>query len=164
MTTSLIELILNSNVINFAMVAAFVVWIVKKADLSGLINKKRIEIIESINNAEEENKNKQNILSDTKIRVGNLEEEVLKITHEGEFVARNLSSNIIEGANKQAEDLHKKAEASVENQKQVIADAVMTKITNTAFYIAEEHIKQSIDERLHRKYINEFIDNLDKIK
>lgn len=158
-----IETILESNLFNFIIVLAVVIWLIKKTDVAGLIAKKRDEIIELIKNAENEKTVKQNNLNNTKIKVQNVSQEVKKISDEGEQVAKNLSENILDDAKKQAEDFQKKAESSVESQKQVVSNEIMTKITGAAFYIAEEHIKQSIDERLHRKYIEEFIDNLEKI-
>lgn len=160
---TIINTILNSNVFNFAIVVAFVVWIIKKVDLASLIAKKCAEIAEIIKNAEEEKQIKLNHLEITRNKVSNLNQEVIKIATEGEQVAKKLSESILEDAQKQSEELHRKAVASVENEKQVVSGEVMTKITSAAFYIAEEHIKQAIDDRLHRKYIDEFIDGLDKI-
>ncbi len=159
-----INVILHSNLLNFAIVIVFLIWLAKKADLSALIAKKQGKIIESISNAEDEKKIKQNHLHVVKNKISNVEQEVLKIIDEGEQVANNLSENILEDAEKQSKDMLHKAKLSINNEKQMVSGEVETKITTAAFYIAEKHIKQAIDERLHTKYINEFIDNLDKVE
>ena len=158
-----LNLILQSNLFNFIIVLAVVIWLIRKVDVASLIAKKQAEIAESIKNAEDEKKVKQNYLAVTKNKVANADQEVTKIIKEGEHIARNISESISEDAGKQAEELGKKAVISVENQKQVISGEVMTKITSAAFYVAEEHIKQSIDERLHYKFIDDFINEPDII-
>ena len=44
------------------------------------------------------------------------------------------------------------------------SNRVVEEVTNAAFIIAEQHIKEAVDDRLHQKYINEFIENLDNVK
>ena len=161
---SAINIILHSNLLNFVIVIIFLIWVIRKADLASLIAKKQFEIAELIKNAVEEKKIKQNHLSVTKNKVSNVKQEVLKIIDEGEQVANNLSESIMDDAEKLAADMHKKAVISVGNEKQMVSREVRAKITGAAFYIAEEHIKQAIDERLHKKYIDEFINNLDAVQ
>lgn len=161
---STMNLILHSNLFNFLIVILFIVWVIKKANLAELIAKKQAEIAELIKNALEEKKIKQNHLLVTKTKVSNVKQEVLNIIDEGEQVANNISESILEDAEKQSEDMHKKAVVSVNNQKQIVSSDVRVKISNAAFYIAEEHIKQAIDERLQKKYIDEFINDLDAIQ
>lgn len=161
---STINIILHSNLLNFVIVIIFLIWVIRKVDLAGLIAKKQVEIAELIKNAVEEKKIKQNHLLVTKTKVSNVKQEVLKIIDEGEQVANNLSEIIMDDAEKQAADMHKKAVISVGNEKQMVSSEVRAKITGAAFYIAEEHIKQAIDERLHKKYIDEFINNLDAVQ
>ena len=161
---SAINIILHSNLLNFIIVIIFLIWVIRKANLSELIAKKQAEIAEMIKNAIEEKNIKQNQLLTTKTKVANVKQEALKIIDEGEQVANNLSESIIDDAEKQAEDMYKKAVLSVNNEKQMVFSEVRSKITGAAFYIAEERIKQAIDERLHRKYIDEFINDLDTIQ
>ena len=158
------NIILHSNLLNFVIVVVLIVWVIKKAKISELLAKKQQEIAELIKNAAEEKKIKQNQLLFTKTKVSNVEQEVQKIVVEGEQIAGNLSESIISDAKKQAEDMHNKALISVGNEKQLVSRDVIEKITGAAFYIAEEHIKNSIDDRLHKKYIKEFIEDLDAVQ
>jgi len=155
------NIVLHSNLLNFIIVIVFLVWVIRKVDLASLIAKKQTEIAELIKNAVDEKKIKQNQLLVTKTKVSNVKQEMLKIIDEGEQVADNLSDSIMNDAEKQAEDMRKKAVMNLSNEKQVVSGEVKTKITGAAFYIAEKHIKQAIDERLHKKFIDEFINNLD---
>lgn len=157
------DTILGSNVINFIIVLIFIAWVIKKANLAALIVKKQNEIIELVKNAEDEKRIKRNHFNDTRIKVANVNQEVTKILSEGEQVSKNLAENIREDANKQSEDMQKKAAASLENDKLVVSSELTSIISGAAFNIAENHIKKAIDERLHKKYIEEFVNSLDEI-
>ena len=156
------DYILGSNVLNFIIVVLFVVWVVKKVNIAKMIDKKRSEVIETIRSAEKEKIDSEKHLLDTQTKVRNVDIETSQIIEEGKETAAKLFENISKSAKQQTEDMQKKAELSVENQKAAVTKEVTSKVTKAAFYIAEDHIKKSIDERLHRKFINEFIDNLDK--
>lgn len=160
---SVSDYLYGSNILNFIIVAFFIVWAVKKFEAGKLINKKKSEITEIVNIAEKEKITKKILLNETQTKVRNVNFETSKIMEEGNVTAAKLSDNISLSADKQAENLRKKAEISAETYKQTVSEELTAKITCAAFYIAEEHIKQSIDERLHQKYIDEFTDNLDKI-
>jgi len=158
------NIVLHSNLLNFIIVIVFLVWVIRKVNLSAIIAKTQAEIAELIKNAVDEKKIKQNQLLITKTKVSNVKQEMLKIIDEGEQVADNLSESIMNDAEKQAEDMHKKAVMTLSNEKQMVSSEVKAKITGAAFYIAEEHIKQAIDERLHKKFIDEFINSLDTVQ
>ena len=157
---NIITLILNSNLINFIIVAGFLVWVIKKVDLAGIIAKKGAEIAESVKNSEDEKKIKQNHLGEIKVKVSNVREEAGKIVSDGEQIAKSLSDSIGSEADKHAEDLHNKALIAMEHHKQLVTGELTAQVAGAAFYIAEEHIKQAMDDRLHSKYIDEFIENL----
>lgn len=161
--TNFLNTVLYSNLFNFIIVVFFIFWVIKKANLAGLLAKKQAEISEMIKNAVDEKKIKQNHFFVTQSKVANIKQETDKIIDEGNQVACNISESIRIDAEKQAEDMNKKASASLENEKQLVLSEVSAKITGAAFYVAEEHIKQSIDDRLHKKFIDEFINNLDVI-
>ena len=76
---SAINIILHSNLLNFIIVIIFLIWVIRKANLSELIAKKQAEIAEMIKNAIEEKNIKQNQLLITKTKVSNVKQEALKI-------------------------------------------------------------------------------------
>ncbi len=163
-TSGILDIILFSNVINVVIVIVFFVWLIRKFNLLSFIEKKRDEILETIKNLEEEKKVKQNQLEQTKIKVQNVNQEVNKLIDEGEQVAESISGRITREAVQEAEEMHKKAHAIIETEEKVASNRLMQEVTTAAFVIAEQHIKNAVDSRLHHKYINEFIDNLDNVK
>ena len=158
------NMVLDSNLINFLIVIAVVIWLFKKFNVYSLIIKKRDEILEIIKNLEKERKEKKNYLEQTKEKVKNVYQEVIKMIDEGEHVSESISERIIKDAEQQASEMMGKAHSLVESERNMASNRVMREVTNAAFIIAEQHIKEAIDDRLHQKYINEFIDNMENIK
>lgn len=162
--SNIVDTILFSNIINLIIVIAFLAWIFRKYNVFSFITKKHDEIVEKIKNVEEERKYKKNQLQLTKAKVKNVNQEVMKIIDEGERIARDLSERILKDAEKEAADMQKKAHNLIESERKQAADDIIQETTHAAFIIAEEHIKQAIDENMHKKYIDRFINNLENIK
>jgi F-type H+-transporting ATPase subunit b len=160
----LFDTVLYSNLINVLIVIVFLVWIVRKYNILSLLAKKRNEILEAIHNVKEERRVKQNALEQTKQKVKNSDQEVAKLIDEGKEVAATLSDRAIKNAEQDAADMQKKAQSSVESESRIATNRIMQTITNSAFVIAEEHIKNTIDEGRHRKYIDDFIGKLDNLQ
>lgn len=160
----LVNTILFSNVINDLIVIAFLIWIFRRFNLIGFIVKKRDEIAEKIHNVEEEKNIKENQLQKTKDKVKNVNQEVNRMIDEGDQVANSVSERIIEDAEVQAATMQKKAHGLVENESKAAENKVMNEVTSASFAVADQIIRESIDDRLHQKYIDEFIDNIESYK
>ncbi len=160
----IIDRIMFSNVIDCLIVVAILIWLVKKFNLKSFITKKSDEILETIKNLEQEKKEKKNYLEQTTEKVKNVSQEVAKMVDEGEHVAESISERIIKDAEHEASELMVKTHSLIESERNRASNRVMLKVTNAAFIIAEQHIKEAIDEKLQQKYINEFIENIENLK
>ncbi|NLF82908.1 MAG: ATP synthase F0 subunit B, partial [Candidatus Gastranaerophilales bacterium] len=158
------DTILFSNVINVLIVILFLTWLVRRFNLLAFLGNRRNEILETIHNVKEERRIKENVLEKTKLNVKNSDKEVEKIQEEGKEVAETLSRRILRNAELEADDMQKKAQLSIENESRMAKNHIMRTITNSAFAVAEQHIKDTIDEYRHRKYIDDFINKLDNLK
>lgn len=159
-----IELIFFSNIINFIIVIVFFIWLFRKFNIFNFIYKKRDEIVQTIKNYEQERKLKEHQLEVTKNKVKNVEQETEKIIDDGEEIAENLSERIIEEAEKEAANMQKKAHFTIESERKIAENEIMSEVTEAAFAIAEVKINEAIDSRMHQRYIDNFIDNLEKLK
>lgn len=159
-----INTILFSNVINIFIVIAFFIWLFRRFDILSYITRKRDEIVEVLKNLEHERKIKKQHLETIRNKVKNVDEEVNRIIDQGEQVATSLSERIIEEAEKEAADMQKKAHYTIENERKMASNDIIQEITGSAFAMAQARVKESIDERMHRKYIDNFIDNLGELK
>ena len=163
-TNNIIDTILFSNLINIIIVVVFFVWLFRKYDLLSFLTKKREEIVEIIKNVKQERIAKTSQLEATKIKTQNVKQERIKIIDEGEQVAETISEKIIEDAEIEAAEMQKRAKLLIESEKQVAANEIIEEITNNSFIIAEQHIKQAIDDKMHQKHIDKFIESMEDLK
>lgn len=138
----------------------FFIWLFRKYNLLSLFYKKRVEIVETIKTLEQERKLKEHQLELIQAKVQHVSEEVLKLVDDGEQIAEGISVRIVEEAGKEAANMQKKAHLTIDNERKVATNEVIQDVTSAAFSLAEEKITQSVDERMHKKYIDNFIDNL----
>jgi ATP synthase F0 subunit b len=160
----ILEIIYSSNIINFLLVVAFLVWLTKKYHLLSAITDKQDIIAKTVHNAEEDKAKAEKDLQESHDRIKNLGDETQKITEEAKGIADSLAERIRVEAQLNATDIHKKADRAIEVEKEMASNEVLQDISRAAYNIAEKHVKQAIDTRLHKKYIDEFIDNLDNAK
>jgi len=158
------ERIYEANVLNLVLVVIFLWWLCKKYNVFAGIEDKLNSTKFRITDAEEDKHKSEQELDTTKGQIADSDTVIRKIKTEAEDIAGNLSKAIISEIAVEAESMEKNSERIIQGEKEMAALQLSNKLTKTAFGIAEEHIKQSIDDRLHKKYINEFIDSLDNLK
>jgi len=158
------EKLYEANILNLIIVLIFLVWISKKTNLFAGLEDKMNGILHRITNAEEDKSRSEQELETTKKQVANAETITSKITQEAKEIADSLSRSIINEASHESENLEKNSERIIEGEREIASLQLTNNLTKAAFNIAEEHVKQVIDDRLHKKYINEFIDSLDNLK
>ena len=159
-----LDWIYTSNIINFILVIAFLAWVFRKYNVLSVISDRQNTISQKISNAEEDKARSETELTAVKEKAEKLDGEVQGIINEANGIAESLSGRIKNEITVGIEEIHKKSQKSLEIEKQVASNEVLKDISRVAFVIAEGHIKQAIDEKLHKKYIDEFIDNLDDLK
>lgn len=159
-----VNIVYHSNIINFIIVVVFLIWVTGKSETFSIIAKRREDIKQKIKNAEKEKSISEEELETVKKRLSNTDQEVQDIIKDAHQIADSLADRIRKETDTAVKEANNKAERTIEIEKTVASNKVMQNISQAAFFIAEEHIKQAIDERLHRKYIDEFIDNLENLK
>jgi len=158
------ENLYEANVINLILVVIFLYWICKKVDIFAGLNDKLNSIKLRLKNAEEDKRMSELELEATKKQVANADTTVSKIKKDAEEVANNLSKSIINETAIESANLEKNSERIIEGEREIASLQLTNSLTKAAFNIAENHIKQVIDDRLHKKYIDEFIDGLENLK
>jgi F-type H+-transporting ATPase subunit b len=160
----IIDTVMFSNVLNDLIMFAILIWLIRKYNIFSFISKIRGEIIGIIKDAEKEKTLKKNQLELTKLKVANLPQEINKILKDGANVAGNISKKIIEEASTEAREMENKARIIIENERNIASAEVVKEVTGAAFVMAEENIRRAIDDRMHKKFINEFVESLDSLK
>ncbi len=161
---SFIDYIFHSNIINFIIVVAFLVWLNKVQKFTSIIDQRQEEISTKVLDSEESKRRAEFKLEQTKTQLCNSSEKIDAIVKDGKQVAKSLSSEIVIEAKKDAKELESKTEHVIDTKRTQAVSEIKIKITGAAFEIAREHIKQSLDDRMHQKFIDEFIESLDNLK
>lgn len=162
--TGIINIIFKSNVLNLILVIIFLVWISKKINLKSSLEKKQAAIKQKIESAENEKLHSQSELKKTETRLSKSDEEICEIKKDGEVLANALSNKIIEEANAQVRDLAVKTKKIIETDKNSALYEIEKDISDYSFKIAEEHIKSTMDEEAHKKYIENFLEDIENLK
>lgn len=160
----LFNTIYNSNVVNFIFVLLFVVWLCKKFNIAKAIADQRDAIIATIRAAEEKKVKAELELDAVEKKIRRSEDEVSKIIENSKDVAESLSDRIFKETESSIEEIVQRSHRTIESERESAKSVLNRQVTNAAFAVSEEHIKNSIDEHLHTKYINEFIDGLSNLK
>ena len=159
------QLIVESNTFNFILFAAILVWIFQKINIKEIIvtlQKKIIKLIDEVKREHEEAKNK---LHKAEKAVENLPQELNSIVDDAKKSAQVISEKILMEAQKQVENIKTNMTKVIEAEEKLLI-ANLTKTTSKASVdLAKSHIQKNLEEKpnLHEKYINESIDELDRL-
>lgn len=157
--------IVTSNTFNFIVFVLILAWVFKKIDVNKIIISLQKKIIKLIEDAKKEKEDALNNLSKAEKAVENLGEELKIIVDDAHKSAGVISSKILSEAQKQLESIEANANKVIEAEEKMLISN-LTKSTSTASVdIAKSHITKTLEETpsLHEKYINESIDELDRL-
>ena len=156
--------ILHSNIINLLAVAVFLVWLVKKFNLIGIIDNKIEQIKSFVKNAEQEREQAIAELKEVKNRVKNISEEKLEITKEAQKTADMYKEKIEAETVQSLQEIEKNTEKFFDAEQKSLKESIGREVAQDALEIAKEHIKHAINDDMQKKYINDFIDSLEGMK
>lgn len=161
---SFTEYILHSNVINMIFVAAFIIWVAKKADLIGILKSRQEQVIQNITKAEEAKIEAQKVLEEAKESIKGLDAQVAQIMGEAKVSAASMSEKIQQDTEQKLEEIHKNLQKTIDVEEKSAAEEILRGISKEAFELASGKIKTALNDELHHKYINDFIDSIDEAK
>ena len=156
--------ILHSNIINLLAVVVFLVWIVKKFNLVGVIDNRIEEIKSFIQNAEQSREQAILELKEVKNKVKNIPQEKREITEEAYKTANMYREKIESETVLSLQEIEKNTEKFLDAEQKSLKELISREVAQDAVNIAEEHIKQAINDDMQKKYINDFIDSLDEMR
>ena len=156
--------ILHSNIINLLAVVVFLVWIVKKFNLVGVIDNRIEEIKSFIQNAEQSKEQAILELKEVKKKVKNIPQEKREITEEAYKTADMYKEKIDSETVQSLQEIEKNTEKFLDAEQKSLKESISREVAKDAVSIAEEHIKQAINDDMQKKYINDFIDSLDGMR
>ena len=156
--------LVRSNSLNFILFILFFVWLFKKIDFSGIISKKRQEIINSIKKSEEDKIKAKENLEKTQDSLKNIDEDVQKIIDDGKNTANLVKQQAEEKVVKEIKAIEEKTEKQLEANENKVKNEISKSVVSAAIAISKQHIISSLDEKTQKELIYKFIDELDNLE
>ncbi len=146
MSPELTKLILESNLINFALVAiALIVVLVKFIPNA---SRKQSELIQSeIREAEAARALAENKLSELEAKLKESKTEAKKFLEEARSTAQKIRQQILDDTKSEIAQMQASAEKDLEHQKNLIMQSIKTKVIDAAFKLTEESVKSEANRK-----------------
>lgn len=163
--TRIWNVLVETNTFNFIIFVALMALIFKKIDVKTIITsiqEKTIKIIEEAKTGQNE---ATEALMNAEKELENIDKDLKVIIAEAEKSAEVIGKKILSEAEKQIENINTNAMKVIEAEEKLLISK-LTKSTSTAsVQIAKSHVEKVLQETpsLHDKYINESIDELDRL-
>ncbi len=156
--------ILHSNVINFAIMIALFVFIGYKLKVGQKIEDMRLSIkskVEESDAIKEEAKKDFQKVSDS---LANIEEELNAIVSKAEETAKSFEQKAREDLDRAVALIKQNIEKQIETEQNHVQGELLHNVASSSIEIAQRQIKTALDKdkQLHRKYIEDFINSIDK--
>lgn len=156
--------ILHSNVINFGIMVVLFAIIAHKLKVGEKIEDLRVSVKNKVEESDaikdEAKKDYQNVADS----LANIETELNAIVEKAEETAKSFEQRTREDLDKSVAMLKQNIEKQVETEQNHIQSELLNNAAASSVEIAQRQIKTALDKdkKLHRKYIEEFINSLDK--
>lgn len=159
------NIIVESNTFNFILFVAIFAWIFKKIDIKRIIASLQKKIVKLIDEANANKSEAVIALKNAEKAVENLGEELKIIVGDAKKSAEVIGEKILTEAKNQIENIESNAKKVIDAEEKMLISKLTKSTSHASVKVAEEHIKEVLTQTptLHEKYINESIDELDRL-
>jgi len=134
------ELILESNLINFAIMALIMIWALVKFIPSAAKNQSEL-LRRDIKEVEEARKLAEMEFAELEAKLKQSKLEANKFIEEAKATAQKLRSQILEESKAEIDQMKLLAEKDIEQQKNLAMQSIRAKVIEAAFKLTEESVK-----------------------
>lgn len=159
------NIIVYSNTFNFIIFVLILVFVAKKVNVGAAISALQAKIIKLIDDAKKEHEEATNKLKNAEKEVENLPNELKGIVDDAHKSADVISDKILAEAKKQVESIEQNAKKVIDAEEKLLIAKLAKSTSQASVEAAKKHIQNVLVETptLHEKYINESIDELDRL-
>lgn len=160
------DLIVRSNTFNFAVLLVILGILYHKLNISSAIEKMKAEVIAFIENSKNEREQAEKHLTDTKKSVENLDNEIKDSLEKSRILAQNVFDEIQSMAQKSVEKIEANVDKIIDNERRKTTTRLSKSTAQKAIEVATAKLKEKFEQNpeLHKNYINQSIEILDRIK
>ncbi|WP_426351239.1 F0F1 ATP synthase subunit B [Alloiococcus sp. CFN-8] len=125
--------------------------------LKDYLDKRQEYVKAQLQEAEGRNKESESFLAESRGELTKARKQAEEILQMAEAEAREESNMIIAEARQKAQDLLERARAEIAMEKKEVAEDMKVQMGVIALAAAKEIIEKEVDEKAHRKFIEDFI-------
>lgn len=162
----IINYIARTNLFNFAIFLAILVYLYKKLNVTGMFERSKVEVEHVI----EESKT---VKSESEVRLNSVEESLSHIEDEIESILKKSEENanlvgvrILEDAEKNSQNIRHNTLKSIENSHNILKNDLVKRASEASVEVAKNHIINELNNNqwLHDKLIDESIEAIEGVQ
>lgn len=158
------NLIVQSNTFNFAILVVIIAIVFAKINLPEIIENIRSEVSRAIENAKLEKQNAEKELKSAKNAVKNTDTEVQQKLDGAKQNVNNLTNEIMKNTQEQIKHIEKNVERVISAEEKKLSTKLMQETIQQSIELAKQNIINRLDKDLHEKFIDDSINELDRVK
>lgn len=161
---SLWDRIVNSNLLNFLLIALILGWIIKKNNLLSGIDAQRAKIAEEVEQVEQQKQKSLAQLEEIQRKTDNLKSEVEGILTNARESAEKLSAQIIADAKLESSKIVENAKKRVELEQRAAAKDLEKRLLNDALADARVELARTLTPKEQGRSVEAFIEEIAHLK
>lgn len=160
------ELILKSNTFNFIVLVIIIAFILKKLNVSLALENLKNTIIKRLENSKNEKEKAISELEKAEKAVEHLDNEIQENYKIAEQNVDGVIKQTLINAENQVKHIEQNVQTAILNEEKQISAKILRSTASKALETAKNKIISRLNEHpeLHEKYINEAIDDIDKVE
>ena len=157
--------IVQTNTFNFAILVLIAI-VFKKIKIGDILENLKEDIVKAIRKAEEEKSKASKDLSEAKKSIEHLDDEIKSALSDAASRANQIAEQILGNTQKEIGLIKSNIDKVITNEEKTISAKLTEKTAKASIALARNHIISVLENQpeLHEKYINESINELDRIQ
>ncbi len=160
------NLILESNTFNFIVLLVLAVIVMQKLKVGTVVQKLRDDIVDAIENSKQVREQARKHLDDAKHKIEHIDDEILGVLTLASKQADNVAASISEGVERKLQQIKNNTKKVIDAEEKTLIASLTDKTSRSSVELAKKYVKSRLvaEPDLHKKYIEESINELDKVK
>ncbi|MBE7705377.1 MAG: hypothetical protein E7Z90_06165 [Cyanobacteria bacterium SIG29] len=159
------QLLIKSNTINFLIVLGIIIFLVAKLSISSKIEVLRDEIKKFVDASVQEKENAQKELDEIKEKIVHLPDEIKDIKDTAQKNIKGIEQKIEVEIQEKMQDVENNAKRILNLETKKFKSKLSGILSEASIKLARQNAIEQLEQNreLHDKYINEAIDEIDRI-
>ena len=162
---SILDYIGRTNLFNFAIFLAIIIYVCKKINLNGILEGAKNKVKENIETSENTKAESESHLKDIEQTLAHIEDEIDLIIKKAEANAKMVGEKILADAETAAGNIKENSEKAVEAKAGLLKNDILKRASIASIEVAKNHIINELRNNydLHNKLIDESVEAINGV-